>query len=100
MPRRVYDYSQFGNIDFLWTLNWIATVGAFLIGLGQLVFLGNLVWTFVKGPVSDPDPWGSIPAQDHIPRIPGVPVYAMPIHAMTNGGAAEPTESAGPPRGP
>src|SRR5439155_10194818 len=50
--------------------NWLATLGAFVLGFGQVFFLANIVWTFVKGPVSDPDPWGEIPAQMHEPRVP------------------------------
>jgi cytochrome c oxidase subunit 1 len=101
MPRRIYDYSQFYDLQFLWALNWLATLGAFVLGFGQIFFLANIVWTFVKGPVSDPDPWGEIPAQMHEPRVPGVPVYAMPVHAMANGGVPEASsESAESPRAP
>src|SRR5438552_3051512 len=101
MPRRIYDYSQFYDLQFLWTLNWLATLGAFVLGFGQVFFLANIVWTFVKGPVSDPDPWGEIPARMHEPRVPGVPVYAMPIHAMANGGSPDrSSESGESPRAP
>jgi len=96
MPRRVYDYPP-----SMWTLNWLETVGAFILGIGQLVFVANVVWTFVKGPVSDPDPWGEIPGQQHEMRVPGVPTYAMPILGVPNGGSREgTTEASGPPRGP
>src|SRR5438309_3549854 len=101
MPRRIYDYSSFGQLPLIWTLNWLASIGAFILGAGQLFFVANIVWTFVKGPVSDPDPWGEIPAQVHEPRVPGVPVYAMPIHAMANGGVPEgPSEPGQSPRAP
>ena len=96
MPRRVFDYNP-----ALWTLNWLATLGAFVLGFGQVFFVANVVWTSLRGPVSDPDPWGEIPAQQNEPRVPGVPVYAMPIHTMTNGGTPETlTESAELPRAP
>jgi len=101
MPRRIYDYSSFGQLPLIWTLNWLASIGAFILGAGQLFFVANIVWTFVKGPVSDPDPWGEIPAQVHEPRVPGVPVYAMPIHSMANGGVPEgPSEPGQSPRAP
>src|SRR5438093_145173 len=101
MPRRIYDYSSFGQLPLIWTLNWLASIGAFILGAGQLFFVANIVWTFVKGPVSDPDPWGEIPAQVHEPRVPGVPVYAMPIHAMANGGVREGSSEPGQsPRAP
>src|SRR6267378_2925025 len=96
MPRRVFDYNP-----ALWSLNWFATLGAFVLGAGQLFFIANVIWTFLRGPVSDPDPWGEIPGQRHEPRVPGVPVYAMPILGMTNGGSREaPTESERSPRAP
>src|SRR5436190_760060 len=101
MPRRIYDYSSFGQLSLFWTLNWLASIGAFILGAGQLFFVANIAWTFVKGPVSDPDPWGEIPAQVHEPRVPGVPVYAMPIHAMANGGVPEGSSEPGQsPRAP
>jgi heme/copper-type cytochrome/quinol oxidase subunit 1 len=102
MPRRYYDYEELlTRAPLLWDLNWLATVGAFLLGFSQLFFIANVIWTFVKGPVADPDPWGEIPGQAREPRVPGVPVYAMPIHAATNGGAANgPSGSGRPPRAP
>jgi len=104
MPRRIADWSVGitpSEFQIYWTLNWLATIGAFVLGFGQLFFVGNIVWTFLKGPVSDPDPWGDIPAQRNEPRVPGVPIYAMPVHAMANGGTAEDlTESAESPRAP
>src|SRR5438552_151723 len=101
MPRRIYDYSSFGQLPLIWTLNWLASIGAFILGAGQLFFAAHIVLTFAKGPVSDPDPWGEIPAQVHEPRVPGVPVYAMPIHAMANGGVPEgPSEPGQSPRAP
>src|SRR5437773_2046710 len=101
MPRRIYDYSSFGQLSLFWTLKWLASIGAFILGAGQLFFVANIVWTFVKGPVSDPDPWGEIPAQVHEPRVPGVPVYAMPIHAIANGGVREGSSEPGQsPRAP
>src|SRR5438445_819347 len=96
MPRRVYDYPP-----SMWTLNWLETVGAFILGFGQLIFVANVAWTFVKGPVSDPDPWGEIPGQAHEMRVPGVPTYAMPILGVPNGASREgTTEAMGPARGP
>src|SRR5437899_639037 len=96
MPRRVYDYPP-----SMWTLNWLETVGAFILGFGQLIFVVNVAWTFVKGPVSDPDPWGEIPGQAHEMRVPGVPTYAMPILGVPNGASREgTTEAMGPARGP
>ena len=52
MPRRVADYEP-----SLWTLNWLATLGAFILGGGQLFFLHNFVRSFFRGPRVPADPW-------------------------------------------
>ncbi|MBN1965685.1 MAG: cytochrome c oxidase subunit I [Anaerolineae bacterium] len=54
MPRRIYDYGPERGWQLL---NVLSTVGAFLIGLSVLVFLINLLLSWLnKAPVGD-DPW-------------------------------------------
>ena len=56
MPRRVYTYlPETGWGD----LNLLSTVGAFILGLGVLVFVINLIMSRVSGPPAGDDPWGS-----------------------------------------
>ncbi|OGS46175.1 MAG: hypothetical protein A3K66_03885 [Euryarchaeota archaeon RBG_16_67_27] len=52
MVRRIYDYDA-----SLWTLNWLATLGAFILGGGQLFFLVNSVRSYFRGPPASKDPW-------------------------------------------
>jgi cytochrome c oxidase subunit 1 len=54
MPRRVADYSP----DAGWTLlNFISTMGAFVIAISMLPFLVNVVATFINGEKVGDDPW-------------------------------------------
>ncbi len=55
MPRRIYTYAP----DVGWSsLNLIETVGAYLLGLGVLVFLINVFRSLRSGEPAGPDPWG------------------------------------------
>jgi len=56
MPRRVYTYLPELNLA---RENQIATAGAFLMGLGVLVFIVNYFWTRRFGRVAGPNPWGA-----------------------------------------
>ena len=54
MPRRVYTYPA--NLG--WNeLNLISSIGAFLIGLGVVVFLANLILALKQGEKAGDDPW-------------------------------------------
>src|SRR5580704_15523248 len=54
MPRRIYTYEPGRGWD---TWNLIVTIGVFFQALGILVFIGNLVWSRVKGNAAGSDPW-------------------------------------------
>jgi cytochrome c oxidase subunit 1 len=55
MPRRVYTYLP----DSGWgTLNLIASIGAFVLAAGVLVFIVNAVWAYRAGLVAGDNPWG------------------------------------------
>jgi cytochrome c oxidase subunit 1 len=52
MPRRYATYlPQFTS------LHQIATLGAVIITIGQLVWLYNMLTSWMEGPKADPDPW-------------------------------------------
>jgi cytochrome c oxidase subunit 1 len=54
MPRRVYSYlpeTGWGH------LNLLATLGAFMLGFGVLVFVANALWSRKRGAVAGDNPW-------------------------------------------
>ena len=53
-PRRVLQFDDMFNIS-----NWISTVGAYIIGLGMLIFLGAIVYSWRSGAIASSNPWGS-----------------------------------------
>src|SRR3989475_4254785 len=55
MPRRIYTYSPDLGVS---TLNLVSTIGAFLIGVGVLVFIWNVWRTRTRGQTAGNDPWG------------------------------------------
>jgi cytochrome c oxidase subunit 1 len=54
MPRRIYEYS--GPSGWGW-MNMISTIGAYILALGVLLTVINLVRSLKTGPVAGPDPW-------------------------------------------
>jgi cytochrome c oxidase subunit I len=54
MPRRIYEYPDIGNLHLY---NLISTVGSFILGLGVLVTIVNVVRSHRRGVVAGPDPW-------------------------------------------
>ena len=53
MPRRIYEYS---NHDWT-TYNMISTIGSFVLALGVLVTVLNVVLSLRRGSLAGPDPW-------------------------------------------
>ncbi|WP_101298013.1 cbb3-type cytochrome c oxidase subunit I [Halegenticoccus soli] len=60
MPRRYATYDlPVGPTEYFALLHQLATLGAFLLALGQIVFVWNLVQSWLEGPrVETGDPWG------------------------------------------
>jgi cytochrome c oxidase subunit 1 len=54
-PRRTHTYHA-GNGWETW--NFVATIGAFILGIGVFLAFANLVWTAFKGKKCASDPWG------------------------------------------
>jgi hypothetical protein len=56
MPRRIYTYQQGLGFD---GLNMLVTVGAFILGIGILLSLVNLIDSLRNGRLAGPNPWNS-----------------------------------------
>tara|TARA_B100001093_G_scaffold518196_1_gene602227 strand:- start:493 stop:2244 length:1752 start_codon:yes stop_codon:yes gene_type:complete len=73
VPRR---YFSMGNTDFLpdsaQDLNAVITISAIFLALSQLFFFVNIISSIVRGPKSDPNPWGATSLEwftpDHPPK--------------------------------
>ena len=59
MPRRYATYDvAVGPVDLFTLLHQLATAGAFVLAIGQLIFVWNLVQSWLEGPrLTDGDPW-------------------------------------------
>jgi cytochrome c oxidase subunit 1 len=55
--RRLYDPYQYTFLKHLLELNQWTSFAAFALGLTQVLFVVNLVWTLRKGPAADANPW-------------------------------------------
>ncbi|HMQ31787.1 MAG TPA: cytochrome c oxidase subunit I [Chloroflexaceae bacterium] len=78
MPRRVYTYPAGLGWE---ALNMVSTVGSFILGVGMLAFVANLLLSLRGGERAGDNPWGagtlewatsSPPPQYNFARIPGV----------------------------
>lgn len=56
-PRRYSDLSGVQYVAAMLPLQKFVTVAAMVMIAGQLVFLANLFWSMVKGPVAETNPW-------------------------------------------
>jgi cytochrome c oxidase subunit 1 len=54
MPRRIYTYEPGRGWD-IWNL--IVTIGVIFQGLGTLIFIANLLWSYFRGKPAGSDPW-------------------------------------------
>jgi cytochrome c oxidase subunit I+III len=70
MPRRVYTYQP--GLGWDW-LNFVSTMGTYVMTVGIAIFTGNLLWSWFKGPKAPDDPWGGESLEWAVPSP--APVY-------------------------
>jgi hypothetical protein len=54
MPRRIYDYSEELGVS---GYNLISTIGSFILGIGVVMVVANLLWSIKHGRRAGNDPW-------------------------------------------
>jgi cytochrome c oxidase subunit 1 len=102
MPRRVADYApEFAD----W--NMVSTIGAFALGASTMIFVYNMVTSWLRGPPAGPNPWRAMTLEwqvssppskfnfDEIPQVVGGPYeYGVPgaRHAVFEGTRTEAAE--------
>ncbi len=92
MPRRYAGYDlTVGPAAYFADLHQVATVGVYLLALGQLVFVWNVVTSWLEAPrVEDPDPWNL--ADDGL-RTPEWAWFERKVEtALADGGGGESDE--------
>ncbi len=57
--RRIFDPSVFEFLKPVLQLNDLMTTFAFLLGIGQLIFAINFVFSIIKGKKAEKNPWGA-----------------------------------------
>jgi cytochrome c oxidase subunit 1 len=60
MPRRYYDY-----LDEFSTLQFISTIGSWLMAITLIIVFGNLIYSLFRGKKSSPNPWGGVTLEWH-----------------------------------
>ncbi len=74
MPRRIYTYEPGRGWD-VWNL--IVTVGVFFQALAIVVFVANLLWSYLKGRTAGSDPWDAWTLEWSTPSPP--PAYNFAV---------------------
>jgi cytochrome c oxidase subunit 1 len=97
LPRRDGDYPpQYA------TGNMVASIGAYVIMLGMLIYLGALITSWVSGETAPPNPWGGKTLEWHVPNpIPLENFEVTPVVTSdfyTYGEAGEGPQPDAPPR--
>ncbi len=83
VPRRYFDFEALQYLPpQTHGLNIVITVAALIVGAAQLLFLGNLIWSAVRGPRAAANPWHATTLEWQTPTTP-------PPHG--NWGAETPT---------
>ena len=106
MPRRINDYAANGGWELM---NMIATIGAFMVAVGLMIFTGNILYSMKRGEKAGDNPWdantlewatSSPPPPHNFDSLPEIhserPLFDQRHGAHGGGEAAAPAADAAP----
>ena len=71
VPRRYYALGETAFIPHsAHVANEVITIAALIVGVAQLVFFYNMIWSYFRGPKADPNPWGATTLEWQTPHTP------------------------------
>lgn len=71
MPRRYYNFDNYQFIPpSAYALNTFITVAALIVGVAQLLFIGNLLWSAWRGKPAGANPWRAASLEWQTPQTP------------------------------
>jgi len=71
MPRRYYEYGQTALVPHsAHMLNAFITVVALAVGVSQLIFFYNFIWSYFYGPKAEGNPWRATSLEWQTPQTP------------------------------
>jgi len=72
VPRRYFAYEGISFSESIQAVNASITIAALIVGVAQLLFLFNLVWSFRNGKPAEHNPWGATTLEWQTPdKVPG-----------------------------
>jgi len=71
MPRRYFEYGKTAFIpDSAHMLNAFITIAALVVGVSQLIFFYNMIWSYFYGPKAGGNPWKATSLEWQTPQTP------------------------------
>jgi cytochrome c oxidase subunit 1 len=70
MMRRIYDPNQYGFLEPLQPMNTFVSVFALALGVSQLVFFLNILWSLWRGEKAAHNPWRANSLEWDLPSPP------------------------------
>ncbi|MFM7151818.1 MAG: cbb3-type cytochrome c oxidase subunit I, partial [Gemmataceae bacterium] len=69
-PRRYYDITIYDIFQHLQPLNVFMSISAILLGLAQIIFLVNFLWSLIWGKIAERNPWNANTLEWQVPSPP------------------------------